>query len=233
MKKILLFIFLAGTASMSFAQDSLRTKLKSKQAADLKLDDKQNKELQQINRSYMKSTLDIRKNEGLGKEDKTKQLEALNAERTSKIKSVLSPEQFSKWQENREKTMARAETYKEKRHKKEGRAGKHKRTDNSEEAVKALGLTDAQGQELKTINKDFVAKASGLRANTDLSKEQRHEQMKSLNAERLEKIKLALGNDRYMKYDEWRRKEKDRYKSMRKRDSIQMKMKKKDASDNL
>ncbi|WP_119078794.1 hypothetical protein [Chitinophaga alhagiae] len=229
MKKILLFMFLAGVTTMSYAQDSLRTKLKSKQVADLKLDEKQNKELQQINKSYIKSSQEVRTNTALSKEEKTKQLEALGAAREDKIKSVLNADQFEKWQNNRERTMARAEAYKAKRYKKDGR----KHGERGEDMVKALGLTDAQGQELKNINKDFMAKAGELRKNSSLSREQRHEQMKSLNSARLEKIKLALGNEQYQKYDEWRKKERDHYKSMRKKAGMETKMKKKEATDNL
>ncbi|WP_343703571.1 hypothetical protein, partial [Chitinophaga sp.] len=227
-KKILLFMFLAGVTTMGYAQDA-KTKLKSKQVADLKLDEKQDKELQQINRSYIKSAQEVRKNDALSKEEKTKQLEALSTARHDKIKSVLNAEQFDKWQNNREKTMARADAYKTKRHKKDGR----RHGERSEETAKALGLTDAQGQELQSINKDFMAKAGELRKNTSLTKEQRHEQMKSLNSARLEKIKLALGNDQYQKYDAWRKKEREHYKSMHKKAGMEMKMKKKDATDNL
>lgn len=231
MKKILLFIFLAGTVSMSYAQDSSKTKLKSKQVADLKLDDKQSKEVQQINRSFMKSSMDIRNNNALSQEDKRKQQETLNAERTGKIKSVLNADQFAQWQSNREKTMARAEAYKEKRHRKDGQKGT--RGQNSEEMVKALGLTDTQDQELKNINKDFMTRAGALKNKADLTKEQRHAQMKSLNEERLGKIKTALGDEQYAKYDEWRKKEKAQYRSMKKKDGLQMKMKKKEATNNL
>lgn len=225
MKKILLMLFLAGTVSAGFAQDSVKTKLKNRQAEDLKLSEKQTTELREINKSYMQRMQDLRKNEGLAKADKQKQLETLNTERTGKIKAVLSAEQFDKWQSNREKTMARAESYK---HKKDGRHGKGMPL--NDDAVKALGLTDAQSAELKTINKDFMAKAGELRKKSELTKEQRHEQMKSLNTARLDKIKATLGNEKYQQYDAWAKQEKEKYKSMKKKDGMK---KKKGATENL
>ncbi|RPE09611.1 hypothetical protein EGT74_21780 [Chitinophaga lutea] len=227
MKQLLLLIFLAATTvSAGYAQDSAKTRLKNRQVQDLKLDENQGNQLRDINKSYMQSAQEIRKNEALSKEDRKKQLDALNTERAGRIKSVLSAEQFEKYQQNREKSMARADAYSEKRHKKEGR-GKGR---PSEEMKQSLGLTDAQGQELQNINKDFMARMKELKNNESLSKEQRHEQLKSLNEARKDKIKLALGNETFQKYHDWHRKEMGHHKAMRKRDELR---KKKDTTDKL
>ncbi len=226
MKQLFLIIFLAGAVSVGYAQDGAKSKVKTRQVEDLKLDEKQENQVRDINKSYMQSAQDIRKNEALSKEDRKKQLDALHTERVGKIKSVLSPEQFEKYQQNREKSMERADDYKEKRHKKEGR-GKGAPT---EEMKKQVGLTDAQGQELQSINRDFMARMKELKNNESLSKEQRHEQLKSLNEARKDKIKLALGNETFQKYNDWHRREMGHHKAMRKRDDLR---RKKDSTDRL
>ncbi|MGX5819436.1 hypothetical protein ACWKWU_14630 [Chitinophaga lutea] len=226
MKKIALFIFLALAAHTGFAQDSLKTKWKDKQMADLKLDDKQSKDIREINKAYLDKMQGMRK---LNPDQKKAKLEALQADRDAKIKSVLNEEQYAKWQANREKSHARTAEYKTKQHRKEG----GKKLESREDAVKALGLTDAQGQQLKSINQEFMSKLKALRDQPELTKEKRQEQMKSLNEERLGKIKLALGDTQYQKYNQWREQERAQFKSMRKKNGMEEKMKKKEAADKL
>lgn len=191
MRRILLLVFLAGTVSLGYAQ--------TKPAADLKLSEQQSKKLQDINKSFLSSTQDIRKNDGLSKEDKKAKLESLQAERTGQIKNVLDAGQFEQWQKNQSANKEKMAGLMEKRKGKEGRKGHMK--DNSDETIKTLGLTEAQGAELKSINKDYAAKAKELKDKTDLTKEQKKEQVKALKAERSAKLKTSLGDAQYQKYE--------------------------------
>lgn len=212
-------MFLAGAVSVGYAQDAAKGKVRNRQVADLQLDEKQENQVRDINKSYIQSVQAIRKNDALSKDERKKQADALQAERLGKIKAVLSPEQFEKYEQNREKTTDRADGYKEKKHKKEGRG----KGAPSEEMKKTVGLTDAQGQELQSINRDFMSRMKELKNNESLSQEQRREQLKSLNEARKDKIKLALGNDTFQKYNEWQKKEMGHRKAMRKKDELRRK----------
>lgn len=192
MKQTLLLIFLAFAAHSGFAQDSARTKKYIRPNADLKLNEKQSQAMQDINKSYMESVQDIRKNKSLSREDQKTKLDALQTERSGKIKEVLDADQYAKWQQNREQTMARAGHYKHKA----GRKGKRPH----EMPAKELGFTDQQSQELKAINKEYMTKAMALKG---LDKEEKKAKIKALKDERQQKIKTALGDENYGKYEAW------------------------------
>ncbi|MRG46185.1 hypothetical protein GFS24_13770 [Chitinophaga sp. SYP-B3965] len=196
MKRILLLAFLAGSVSLGYAQ--------TKPASDLKLSEQQSKKLQDINRSYMASTSEIRKNDALSKEEKKAKVENLQADRTGQIKTVLDASQFEQWQKNQSASKEKMANLMEKRKGKEGKKGGRMK-DNSDETIKELGLTEKQGEDLKSINKEFAAKAMELKGKTDLTKEQKKEQAKALKAERSAKLKTSLGDAQYEKYEALRK----------------------------
>lgn len=202
MKRLLLLIFLTGAVHAGFAQE----KTKIKPVEDLKLTEQQDKQVKDINRSYINSTQEIRKNKALSKADKKTKLDALGTDRTEKLKSVLDADQFAKWQSNRAST---GERFKDAH-----RKGMHKK--NDAETLKEIGLSDADGEELKSINKDFKSKAVALKDNSGLSREQKQQEMKKLNDERLTRIKTTLGEEKYARYDEHRKKEREKIRSLRK-----------------
>lgn len=196
MKRILLLAFLAGSVSLGYAQ--------TKPAADLKLSEQQSKKLQDINKSFLSSTQEIRKSNTLSKEDKKAKLESLQADRTGQIKTVLDASQFEQWQKNQSANKEKMAGLMEKRKGKEGKKTGHVK-DNSDETIKELGLTEKQGEDLKSINKEYAAKAKELKDKTDLTKEQKKEQVKALKAERSAKLKTSLGDAQYEKYEALRK----------------------------
>jgi hypothetical protein len=190
-----------AAVSSGFAQEK-----KIKPLEDLKLTEQQDKQVKDINRAYINSTQDIRKDGALNKTDKKAKLDALKADRDEKLKSVLNADQFAKLQSNRATTGERM---------KDGRKkGLHKKNDAA--ALKEIGLSETEGQELKSINKDFKSKAVALRENSGMTKEQRQDEMKKLNDERLTRIKTTLGEEKYARYDQWKKKERDQIRAMRK-----------------
>lgn len=78
---------------------------------------------------------------------------------------------------------------------------KAKKMDLKEE----LGLTDAQGQEVKKLNQEYGEKMKALRQNTTLSEDQKKEQLKSMNAERNAKLKTIVGPEKYAEMEQKRK----------------------------
>lgn len=200
MRQLLLLVFLAGSVSLGYAQ--------TKPAADLKLSEQQTKKLQDINKSFLSSTQEIRKNDALSKEDKKAKLETLQADRTGQIKTVLDAGQFEQWQKNQSASKEKMAGIMEKRKGKEGRKGDMKMKDHSDETIKALGLNEKQSADLKSLNKEYAAKAKELKDNKDLTKEQKKEQVKALKTERSAKLKTSLGDAQYEKYEALRKEHK-------------------------
>ena len=199
MKQTLLLIFLVWAAHAGFAQDSAKTRIKTRPNADLKLNEKQTQAVQEINKTYMENDQDIRRNKNLSQADRKTKMDALQTERSGRLKEVLDAEQYAQWQQNRERMTARADRYKQR----SARKGKSPR----ELPAKELGLTDGQQQELKAINKEFMTKAMALKG---LDKEEKRTKIKALKDERKQQIKTALGDESFRKYEAW---EKERARS--------------------
>lgn len=195
MKKLLLLAFLAGSVSLGYAQ--------TKPSADLKLSEQQSRKLKDINKSFLNTAQDIRKNDALSEQDKKAKLESLQADRTGQIKSVLDAGQFEQWQKNQSANKEKMAGLMEKRKGKEGKKGAGR--DHSDATIKELGLTEKQGADLKSINMEYAAKAKELKDKTDLTKEQKKEQAKALKAERSAKLKTSLGDAQYEKYEALRK----------------------------
>lgn len=197
MKKLLLLAFFAGSVSLGYAQ--------TKPSNDLKLSEQQSQKLKDINKSFLNTAQDIRKNDALSKEDKKAKLESLQADRTGQIKSVLDAGQFEQWQKNQSANKEKMADLMEKRKGKEGKKGAGRMKDHSDATIKELGLTEKQGADLKSINMEYAAKAKELKDKTDLTQEQKKEQAKALKAERSAKLKTSLGDAQYEKYEALRK----------------------------
>ncbi|WP_295118753.1 hypothetical protein [uncultured Chitinophaga sp.] len=201
MKRILIALIITSASTAAFAQDSTRThkrpmhEQRAKMQDDLKLDEKQSAQVKDINKEFMSSAQAIQKNKELSKEERKSKLEALDKERSGKLKTVMNDEQFTKWESNRAATRAKMEGYKEKRHDKMAR-GKGKRGDRPKQD---LGLNEEQSKQLKSINGDFHDKTVALRNNKDLSEDQRKAQFKQLREQRDSKLKATLSTEQYEK----------------------------------
>ena len=73
-----------------------------------------------------------------------------------------------------------------------GEKGIQERHAHMEEMAKALGLTDAQKDQMKQIHQDEKAKLDALRADTSLTQDQRRAQFKSIRQETHQKMTSLL-----------------------------------------
>lgn len=210
MKQFVWMVLLSGSVSLANAQDKPAAK------ADLKLTEQQTSQIRDINKTYIDGMKELRKNESLSKEDRKSQYEALQSARKDKLKTVLDKDQYAKWEEHQQQFADRKGRH-HGRHGKDGRIAHHKRHERSQEAVKALGLSEKQSADLKAINKEYMDKAMALK---DADKAERRGKMKSLRDERLEKVKLALGEEKFTQYNEWRQKERMQHKSGARKDGM-------------
>jgi protein CpxP len=79
------------------------------------------------------------------------------------------------------------------------RPGKH-----GDRLKKELALTDDQFNSVKSINKDFGARASELRKDSTLTKESKHQKGKDLRAEKDAALKKVMSEEQYSKFTDIR-----------------------------
>lgn len=68
-----------------------------------------------------------------------------------------------------------------------------------------LGLTGAQGQQVKELNQSYAEKMKALRQEQAMNQEEKKAKMKALNAERNEKLKGIVGEEKYKTLEEKRK----------------------------
>ena len=68
-----------------------------------------------------------------------------------------------------------------------------------------MNLTDQQAQEMKSMNMEFKMQSKAIKDDKSLTQEQKKEQLKSLQAERHQKVKAILTPEQKQKMAEHKR----------------------------
>jgi Spy/CpxP family protein refolding chaperone len=157
---------------------------RAKLAKELNLTDAQKQQVKALNEEY-RAKFQALKAVDSKKETKEK-AKALKQEQQTKMQNILTAEQKAKMAELKEKRKSEA---------------KEKGKERGEKMKKELGLTDAQGQKIKSINEDFHAKAKAIKENQSLTQEQKKEQFKALNEQRKESMKAVLTAEQIQKME--------------------------------
>jgi hypothetical protein len=85
---------------------------------------------------------------------------------------------------------------------------KAKQAEEMAAAYKAAGLSDEETTKIAVINDEANKKNAELRKDASLTDEARKEKIKSVNDEKMTKIKDLMGKDRYKMFSEMRKKQK-------------------------
>jgi len=80
-----------------FTPEQRADKMSDKLDRRLNLSGQQDKDIHVINTDIAKRMEDLKHNTALSKKDKMQQMKALNEERSQRFKSVLTPDQYKKW----------------------------------------------------------------------------------------------------------------------------------------
>jgi len=207
---IALVLILSGT--VIYAQDTTRQAGKNKFRKDLNLTTQQRDQLKSINEGYMKSAQEVRTNKALSDPDRSSKLQELSTDRESKVKGVLTPQQFDTWQQQR--TVAH-ERMGKMRKMKDGK-GRKDGDKSGRKAIASLGLTTDQEQQLKSIREEYKTQAGTIRNNTSLDDAAKKEQLQTLKKGQQEKIKSTLSAVQFEKYQQARNHRMKRMKTLEK-----------------
>lgn len=146
-----------------------------KEMTQLNLTDAQKKQAKEISESYRTQEKDLRSNTQLSKADLDKQLKALHRDQKEKMQGILTSDQ-------------KAQLAKSGRQK---GIGKHHPA-NIDQMKSRLGLTDEQTTQIKANRADFQTKMKAIRADQNLTAEQKKEQIQSLSREQRSKMQSIL-----------------------------------------
>lgn len=85
------------TKKVRFTPEDRANKMSDKLDRRLNLSKEQDKDIHTINTDIARRMEEIKHNTTLSKKDKMQQVKALNEERSQRFKSVLTPDQYKKW----------------------------------------------------------------------------------------------------------------------------------------
>ena len=149
-------------------------------AKKLNFSDQQKEQLKNINSDYHKKMTELKKHDEITVKEFKSQMTALHAVHRTQIQALLTTEQKDKLAKMKQDRMQMAKA----------NAGAR-----AEKMKIKLGLTDEQAGKLKTIRTDMVARIKTIHTDNTLSREQKHEQIKSLVIQQKDQLKTILTAD--------------------------------------
>jgi Spy/CpxP family protein refolding chaperone len=199
MKKItvglVLMTFLAFGASAQEKQHGGRGKHKANYhrqhiTKDLNLTEDQKQKMKAIHEDHRKQMAELKKNENITVKEMRDRKSSLAQQHKSAIEGILTPEQKTKLQEQRNKSMEKAREMRAKR---------------TEKMTKELALTEAQSSKLKSLNENYQSKFESVRKDESIDRPAKKEQFKALKQQRDEELKNVLTQEQMQKLAEMKK----------------------------
>jgi len=163
-------------------------------AAELKLTDEQQWKLREEFQYQMEKAKELQGDTNLSREQKEQELKAIRENFEPRMKELLTPEQFTKWQALREKMRA-------------GETSSSPGARNRMEAIAAeLKLTDEQKSKLKEVFQGPTEKIKELRADTNLTGEQKIQEFQAIQEKIEPQVKEILTPEQFTKWQAEREK---------------------------
>lgn len=166
----------------------IKEKIVNKKERDnLQLTDAQKVQLKSMNEDLRKKMDDLRKQDNLTVKEYREKMDALRTERQSQFQSILTDQQKSQMQKDKEANKARAEQF-----------GKKRQAKMKEE----LNLTDDQMAKMNENRKASMEKINSIRDDKSLNEGQKKDQIKEIMKAQREKTKSILTKEQQKKMKE-------------------------------
>lgn len=151
----------AASISSNIQQDG-KSKVKRCDYSSLNLSEKQQTEINNINKDFSNKLEQIKSDSMLSKKETMAKRKELKIEQKTKIDNILSTEQKTLLKEQREKRHKNLSSSKKEKRQKRGRAHI-----NRKDIYKNLNLSEDQKSQLDKINEDYDKKLSSLKTEHD------------------------------------------------------------------
>jgi len=163
---------------------------------ELKLSDDQQWKLREILQNQMEKAKEVQGDTNLSGEQKLKELNAIRGNFEPQLKEILRPEQVTKWEALRDRMRAEGAPAVT------GDRGRNR----MEEIAKELQLTDEQQSKLRDVFQGPAEEFKALRANTNLSNEQKMKEFQAIQQKIEPQVKAILTPEQFAKWQVLREK---------------------------
>jgi Spy/CpxP family protein refolding chaperone len=200
MKKVILSMMIAAFATLSVQAQEIPDRkheefkpvhkermFNKKELTSLNLTDEQKTKMKSMNQDIRKQMEDLRKQDNITVKESRERMEALRKDHQAQFQSILTPEQKTQIQKDKEARKAKVKEFSNKR---------------QERMKEELNLTDEQSAKMTENRKAAAEKIKAVRENGSLKDEEKKEQIKELMKEQKESIKSLLTEDQLKKMKE-------------------------------
>jgi hypothetical protein len=173
-------------SNIAFAQQGGRHGDRSEHLRkDLQLDEKQFATVKSVDEKFGIAINELRQDQSLSKEVKHEKAQALQQRRIDEISAVLTPEQKSKWDQQRKEHQEKKKEFK-----------KQKKED-----IEALGLTPDQKNKFKEEQRSFKESSMALKHEQKLSDSDAKVKRRALKESHKANLKKILTDVQYAKWE--------------------------------
>lgn len=164
-------------------------------AKNLDLTAEQKTKMQTLNKGFKMNLDELKKNDNITVKEQRERREALMSEHQKQVNAILTPEQRQKAQEQKK-------GFAEKRNRKGQPGNKDGRAKRMTHLKDELNLTENQGQRVKEMNEQFKTKRHSIESNSQLTAEQKKEQLRQLQKQHTESLQSVLTQEQRNKMEE-------------------------------
>lgn len=161
-----------------------------KELASLNLSEEQKTKMKAMNQDFRKKMEDLRKQDNITVKESREKMEALRKDHQAKFQSVLTAEQKTQMEKDKEARKAKAKEFGEKR---------------QARMKEQLKLTEEQSKKMAEQRKVTSEKMKTIRENAALSDLQKREQVKEVMKKQKEEMKSILTEEQLQKMKENRK----------------------------
>jgi len=165
-------------------------KMTQKMSDGLGLDEKQTGELKVLNLDFVTEMKRIKSDESLEKDARKTQMQEIKETRNNGLKTILSAEEFAKYQEMEAKKIAEHKEKKEMTP--EQRAAMH-----TEKMIELLDLSDEQIGQVTELNKKVESKIAAIKSDLTMTNEKKKEFIKGNRQDQKRVLKVILTPEQF------------------------------------
>jgi Spy/CpxP family protein refolding chaperone len=152
---------------------------------ELKLTDAQREKVQTIVRERLEKLRELRQDASVSQAEKADKIKALREEIGAEIRKLLTPEQLEAWKTKQGRLLGTAQSP----------------TEQLQESIKQLNLTDEQREKLKALYLEQMGKLRELREDAGLSLQAKLEKLQAMRKDITPEMKKVLDSAQFEKWE--------------------------------
>ena len=205
LKSLIVLGLIVMGSTASFAQEERKQKtpeekaqrMTQKMSENLSLSEEQAAELEGVNIQFVNDLMAVKSDESMEKESKKAKLSELKTNHDSKLKEILTEEQYTQYEAAAEEKMA----HREEKKRVSKLPAKERAAEQTQKMTELLDdLTPEQIDQISALNEKVEAKIEAIKSDDSMSKEKKREFIKGNRKDQMAVLKTILTEAQMQQY---------------------------------